>query len=304
MASLRAIFASILLWPAGCTTPAGNPTPPPDSAFYLHEGVKIHFKEVGAGRPLVFIHGFGTSLETWRFIAPPLERQFRLVLLDLKGHGLSDRPLDERYSIQAQAEIVLGLMRHLHLKQAVLVGHSFGAAVAVRAALEDGARELVSGLVLIGGSLDADRLPFAFNLLRAPLLGWLSLKLTTASFRTRMMLKRVYHDDSKVTDDLVELYAKYQRGAGAHYMLLKTAQQIVPPDLRLLEAKARKMELPAINIWGTQDKVITRASAEAVCGVLRNCAFIALEGVGHIPQEEAPEQVVVLLKEFLRSGLN
>ena len=103
---------------------------------------------------MVFIHGFGSSMDTWRFLIEDLRKVFRIVLLDLKGHGYSDRPRDPRYSVQDHADIVIGLMEHLKLTNAVLVGHSLGSGVALLAALKDLNRRtgLVSGLVLIGGS--------------------------------------------------------------------------------------------------------------------------------------------------------
>lgn len=279
--------------------------PPVTNTYYVHEGVKIHFKDIGAGRPVVFLHGFGTSLDTWRFIVAPLKNEYRLVLLDLKGHGFSDRPHDEQYSVHAHARVVMGLIRYLELERVVLVGHSYGSVVALAVALEtrNHMQGLVSGAAMISGSVDIDNLPFVLRLLRTPLIGWLSVKLTSASFRTRLLLERAYYDDSKVTDSLVELYAQYQRVPGTEYALLRTAEQIVPSDFLRLKGELRKLEVPVINVWGKHDEVIPKAGAESVCRLLPKCALITLEDVGHVAQEEAPEKVVALIKEFLQSGL-
>ena len=276
------------------------------STYYSHNGVKIYFKNVGAGRPLVFLHGFGASLDTWRFIVEAFKGEYRLVLLDLKGHGFSDRPHDEQYSVQDHAQVVLGLVNYLGLKNLVIVGHSYGSAVALATALEaqKSSPDIVSGLVLIAGSADANNLPFFLRLLRIPLIGWLSVKLTSASFRTRLMLKRAYYDDDKITDSLVELYAQYQRIPGTDYALRKTAEQIVPSDFLRLKGELGKLEIPVINLWGEHDEVIPRAAAESVCTLLPRCLFVTLEGVGHMPQEETPEKVGALLKDFLHTHLN
>ena len=302
MASVIIFFAGILFWLASCATTLNIPTPPPNGVFYLHDGVKIHFKQAGTGRPVIFLHGFGTSLDTWRFVAEALENEYRLVLLDLKGHGFSDRPHDEQYSVQSHARVVMGLIRHLELDRVILVGHSYGSVVALAVALatRNHMQELVSGLALISGSVDADNLPFFLRLLRTPVIGWLTLKLTSASFRTRLMLKHAYYDDSKVTDSLVELYAKYQSIPGTSYALIKTAEQLIPVDTSDVKKELAQLEIPVMNVWGQHDKIIPRAGAESVCKILPRCELITMEAVGHLPQEESPEKVIALLRDFLR----
>jgi len=259
-----------------CSTSLQHYTPAVPSAYYLHDGVKIHFKQAGTGRPVIFLHGFGTSLDTWRFVAEALENEYRLVLLDLKGHGFSDRPHDEQYSVQSHARVIMGLIRHLELERVVLVGHSYGSVVALAVALEtrNHMQELVSGLALISGSVDVDNLPFVLRLLRTPLIGWLTLKLTSASFRTRLMLKHAYYDDSKVTDSLVELYAKYQSIPGTNYALIKTAEQLIPVDTSHIKRELAQLKIPVMNVWGQHDRIIPRAGAESVCQWVPRCELI------------------------------
>jgi pimeloyl-ACP methyl ester carboxylesterase len=286
-----------------CTTSLKSPTPPPNSRFHSRDGVNIHFKDVGAGRPVVFLHGFGTSLETWRFMVETLEDEYRLVLLDLKGHGLSDRPRDEMYAAQDHARVVRGLIEYLGLKNVVIVGHSFGSVVGLAAALDAqrvGSSGVIAALFLIAGSVDAENVPFVLRLLRTPILGWLSLKLTSASFRTRAMLKRAYHDDTKVTDSVVELYARYQSIPGTDYALIKSAEQLVPVDISEPKRELSRLEIPVINIWGEHDVIIPRPAAESVCRLVPRCELVTIEGVGHIPQEESPKSVIALLRDFLR----
>ncbi|MGE5304093.1 MAG: alpha/beta fold hydrolase [Alphaproteobacteria bacterium] len=284
-----------------CSVPVRAPAPALEESFYNHDGVKIRFREVGKGRPVVFIHGFGASLDTWRDITDSLKVDHRLVLLDLKGHGFSDRPPDEKYSLKDHVDVVLGLVRHLGLKDVVLAGHSFGSIVAVVAALQASeSRDLnITGLVVIDGALEPKYVPFFLNLLRVPVLGWLSVKLTTASFRTRLMLRRAFYDDSKITGDLVELYAKYQRIPGTEHAMIATARQMVPENFPLLKEKLAAFTIPVLNLWGEQDVIVKRPGAESVCKILPRCRLVAIPGSGHIPQEEAPAKVIPLFREFL-----
>jgi pimeloyl-ACP methyl ester carboxylesterase len=298
-------FISILLAAAStsCSTSLQHYTGAVPSGYYLHDGVKIHFKQVGRGRAVVFLHGFGMSLDTWRFVVESLGDEYRLVLVDLKGHGLSDRPRDGMYAAKDHARVVRGLIDYLGLENVVVVGHSFGAVVGLAAALDaqrHGSSEIIATLVLIAGSVDAENIPLFLRLLRTPVLGWLGLKLTSASLRTRLMLKRAYYDASKITDSLVELYARHQSVPGTDYAFIKTAEQLVPIDIAQSKRDLSKLDIPVINIWGEHDEIISRAAAKSVCQLVPRCELVTIQRTGHIPQEESPEKVVSLLRDFLR----
>ena len=271
------------------------------ASSYFHGGVRIHFRDRGAGKPIVLIHGFGASLDTWRYLEEGLENHYRIISLDLKGHGYSERPLDDRYSLQDHAAVVLGLMDHLKLDNPVLVGNSLGCAIALMAALnaQQESSPTVAAMVLIAGSLDGDNLPFYLRLLRFPMIASIAAKLTPASFGTRLILKRAYYDDAKVTDSLVELYAKYQRIPGTEHALITTARQMIPADISGLREALKKLQISTLNIIGKHDQIISQESAEGVCRVLPRCKAVIVDEVGHVPHEEKPDKVLSLLNDFL-----
>ena len=268
---------------------------------YVHDGVRIHFRDRGAGNPIVFIHGFGASLDTWRYLEDGLKNDYRIVSLDLKGHGYSERALDDRYSLQDHAAVVLGLIDHLKLDKVVLVGNSLGCAVALMAALraQQESTATVFAMVLIAASLDGDNLPFYLRVLRVPVFGSVAAKLTPATFGTRLILKRAYYDDEKVTDSLIELYAKYQRIPGTEHALITTARQMIPADISGLREALKKLEIPTLNIIGKHDQIISRESAEGVCQILPRCKNVTIGEAGHVPHEEKPQEVISLLKDFV-----
>jgi pimeloyl-ACP methyl ester carboxylesterase len=154
-------------------------------------------------------------------------------------------------------------------------------------------------MVLIAGSLDGDNLPFYLRLLRLPMIGSIATKLTPASFGTRLILRRAYYDDDKVTDSLVELYAKYQRIPGTEHALMTTARQMIPTDISALREALKKLEVPTLNIIGKHDQIISQESAETVCQILPRCRAVVVDEVGHVPHEEKPDKVLSLLNDFL-----
>lgn len=268
---------------------------------YLHHGVRINFRDLGAGRPLVFIHGYGAALDTWRYLAGELSQEFRVILLDLEGHGASQRVRDSHYSLQDHAAIVTGLMEHLGVTDALLIGHSLGAAITLIIALQDirNAMHRVSGLILIGACANPQQLALTVRLWGMPIIGWLAITFTTASFRTRLSLRRAYHDRNEVTDALVGLYAKYQRIPGTEDALRKTARRFIDSFTDSVRQELRQLQIPTIHILGEYDKVISRQAAADLCELSSHCPLTIVDGAGHLPQEEKPQEVLRLIRQFV-----
>lgn len=109
-------------------------------------GIRLHHESAGEGPFVVLVHGLATSLAFWYLgVVPPLARRFRVVAYDMRGHGLSEMPATG-YTVSDLASDLRGLMDHLGVERAHIVGHSFGAAVALGLAAADPGR--VWGLVL------------------------------------------------------------------------------------------------------------------------------------------------------------
>ena len=268
---------------------------------FIYKGSGIHFRSLGQGLPLIFIHGLGASMDTWRLLVKDLRDEFRLVFLDLRGHGYSARPSDSRYSIQDHADAVIGLMEHLGLKSAVLVGHSLGSGVALLAALNELSRptRLVSKLVLLAGSAHPEQLHFFGRWLSVPIIAWLATQLTPATLITRMALRHAFYDHAKVTDSLIELYAKYQRIPGTLSALMWTVRSFIAVDIDFVRRSLRQIQIPVLNILGEYDRIVPRSTAEALRNLLPQCSLEIIDGVGHVPQEESPETVVRLIRKFV-----
>src|SRR5439155_1234568 len=129
---------------------------------------RIRYLDVGAGTPVIFIHGLGASMYAWRKnLAPVMAAGYRVVALDLLGFGSSDKPA-RGYTNAAYAQLVVALMDSLHLPDAVLVGHSMGGEIAAEVAISFPTR--VRGLVLIGAAGLGTREPLLLRVARWPAL--------------------------------------------------------------------------------------------------------------------------------------
>ena len=115
-----------------------------------------------------------------------------------------------------------------------------------------------------------------------------------------MSLRRAYYNQSKVTDDLVETYAKYQRIAGTTDALRKTAQQFARSFSDSMRQELAQLRIPAIHILGEHDKIISRQAARELCELLPKCPLEIVGDAGHLPQEENPQEVLRLIRQFVQ----
>ncbi|HEY6119644.1 MAG TPA: alpha/beta fold hydrolase, partial [Pyrinomonadaceae bacterium] len=109
------------------------------SRFANLQGRRVHFQDVGKldGVPLILIHGFASSTLVWSKVFLRLAAAgFRVIAVDLLGYGYSEKPRRAEYTIEAQAEMIVGLMSHLEIGEAIIVGSSYGGAVAATCALD------------------------------------------------------------------------------------------------------------------------------------------------------------------------
>ncbi|WP_017255848.1 alpha/beta fold hydrolase [Pseudomonas tolaasii] len=108
-------------------------------AWFDHEGCSLHYEEYGHGAPLILIHGLGSSSQDWELQIPVLARHYRLIVVNVRGHGRSDKPR-ERYSIQGFTFDLIALIEHLDLPPAHVVGLSMGGMIAFQLAVDEPAR--------------------------------------------------------------------------------------------------------------------------------------------------------------------
>lgn len=116
-------------------------------------GITLAFNDQGAGLPLVFLHAFPLNRTMWADQETSLSSQFRVITIDLRGHGESDAPL-WRYTLDQAADDVIGLLDHLSIQQAVFIGLSMGGYILF--ALYRKYAERVKGLVLADTRAQAD----------------------------------------------------------------------------------------------------------------------------------------------------
>jgi len=277
--------------PRGVLLNAGTPAKP----------VGLWVEEAGAGDPILLLHGLGANTYTWRFLAPRLATTHRVISVDLKGFGRSDKPADAGYGVVDQARLLKTLIARKGLTHLTIVGHSFGGgvALALTADLNRSRPETVARLVLIDSIAYPQRVPLFIELLRTPGLGELGVYATLPELEVYKGLLTAYADPSKITVEAVGAYARPLYQPGAREALIKTAQAIVPSNLPELIARYRTIHQPAQLIWCADDRVVPLAVGRRLARTLPRAQLAVLEGCGHVPQEELPAATLVILRAFL-----
>jgi pimeloyl-ACP methyl ester carboxylesterase len=272
------------------------------SQFVNVEGIRIHYQEFGdaSNPPIVLIHGYTASLFVWHKVAPLLaEAGFRVVAMDLVGFGYSEKPRWFEYTIAAQARMVSRLMQRLGIGRAVVVGSSYGGAVAMTLALDYSAS--VEKLVLIDGVCNDE-------VLRHPILKLVSIPVvgeavTPFIVDSRLMLKRRMRRTLSptsydlITKDRIANIMRPLMAADAHHSLLATSRNW---RACRLEQDAGLVEQPTLLIWGEDDTVVGIHNGHSLHDKILHSRFVVLRNCGHVPAEEKSEIVSELVSEFAR----
>jgi pimeloyl-ACP methyl ester carboxylesterase len=248
--------------------------------------------------PIVLLHCYACSLHWWDHILPMLNERHRVIRLDLLGHGGSDKP-QSGYSMEEQGALVAEALNRLDVEGAVVVGHSLGATVAT--ALAEQSSELVDRIVDIDQAPDNSfgDLPFLATLGYVPVLGQL-LDRITPDFAIKDGYKDAFAPDFDIDsgfdnpDQVVEdfqamTYTSFDESSSAEDDYVKE----IPLDERLATAA-----IPLLVIFGDEDQIYDADESVAAFEDVPGMRSALVEGAGHSPLVEKPEETAHLILEF------
>jgi pimeloyl-ACP methyl ester carboxylesterase len=262
--------------------------------------LRLWVEEMGQGDPLLLIHGLGASTYTWRYFIPDLARNHRVISVDLKGAGKSDKPTDDAYGILDQAAVLKTFVDRMGLSNLTLVGHSMGGGVALALALDLNQTNpgMLKRLVLISSVAYRQQLPF-LGFMQKPFLGSDGTFALPPEILVYGGLYGSYYAPSKITFDAVRTYAIPLREVAGQRALIKMAEHIVPPNLQRLIGRYRTIQQPVLMILCNEDKVVPPSLGRKLARDLPHGHLEVLKNCGHIPQEELPKETLALVSAFL-----
>jgi magnesium chelatase accessory protein len=277
----------------------GRDWPNRDASRFVEAGrIRWHVQVMGDGPVMLLLHGTGSATHSWRDLMPLLAQRFTVVAPDLPGHGFTAGRPAGGLSMAAMARAVGDLMTALDLAPEAIVGHSAGAAIAIRMALDG----LASPRAIIG--LDAALLPFpglaarlfptlARMLFVNPFAPHIFAHIARTPGETGRFLKRSTGStiDARGVDFYARLFATPAQCSAAITMMADW-------DLDTLARDLPRLAVPLLLAHGTADAAIPIDTAKRAAALVRNGRLAPLEGLGHLAHEERPVEVAALIAEF------
>ncbi len=270
----------------------------------LPGGVNIHYRVEGqqTGPTLVLIHGFSASVQTWEPWVARLGEDYRIVSLDLPGHGLTRAPAGYQASIEGYRDIVHQFLESQNIDRFALAGSSMGGNVAWEYALAH--PEQLDALILVDASgwedtsAEAASDPEIFTLLRNPVLGPLLMQLD-GSRLVRQGLEASFADPAFVDDAMLNRYTELARAPGHRDILLQMTLGYRDRNYATAQRLAA-LNMPVLILAGDTDRLVPPAHAQQFHDAIPGSQLIMFESTGHIPQEEKPDESAMAVREFLR----
>jgi pimeloyl-ACP methyl ester carboxylesterase len=304
-----ALFALALLCHVmiACSSPPSTPTHfdaierMPVHTVLVH-GQRIAYLDVGAGPPIILIHGFGGSMWQWEYQQHALSQHFRVLTPDLPGAGLSDKSAID-YRPDEMLNFFVGFMDAVKIPQATLVGNSMGAGLAIGMALAHPTR--VAKLVLIGGLpqhvMEKLTSPSIRRALETSAPAWLVSfgNLLFGGLVTESVLKEIVYDPTLLTPAVIERSNRNRRGPGLIRPIM-TVRENLPLWESGFATRLGEIIHPTLVLWGVEDRVFPIAVGEELHQTIKGSRFIRVPNAGHIPQWERPDLVNQELIIFIR----
>ena len=268
---------------------------PPVGKFLEVDGVKLHYVDRGLGPPVVLLHGNGVTLDDWSACGL-LDRVgigHRVIAFDRPGFGYSTRPRTTVWTPRTQAALLAKALERLGVAEAVVVGHSWGALVALAMALDH--PHVAGGLVLMGGYYYAtarpDVLPMAAP--AVPLLG--DVLAHTISPLSGAMLGPLIIKTSFSPAPVSEKFARYPIALalrpGQVHATAADAALMVPAALEMSRHYA-ELDLPVVIMAGKGDRIVDVAThAETLAADILDSELRVLPELGHLFHYDAVEEV-------------
>jgi pimeloyl-ACP methyl ester carboxylesterase len=266
------------------------------SGFVLVGDVRLHYIDRGESTspPLLLLHGGSAHAHWWDFFAGGFLDRYRVIAPDLRGHGDSDWSSDLRYGLDVHVQDVLALADHFELRELALVGHSFGALVAVAAAAELGHR--VRSLVLVDSRIRvterAARFMDALRKLPHPVYR------SAADAVARFRLLPSDHSSSPEVLAHVARHAIRQVDGGT-WTLKFDRRAMVNTNPVDLSAALGGVACPVLVVRGSNSTIMSHAALEEFSAAAPHASIVEIEGAHHHVMLDRPELLASAVRSFL-----
>jgi magnesium chelatase accessory protein len=269
------------------------------SGFVEAGGLRWHVQRMGQGPVLLLLHGTAAATHSWRTVMPLLAAHFTVIAPDLPGHGFTSAPRDDGYTLPAMAQSVAALLSEMGITPAITVGHSAGAAIAARMALDGG---LTGPLVSINGAL----LPFPGfaaqlfpQMAKMLFLNPFTPRLFALTGQSESFVRRfLERSTGSRVDDAGARY--YQRLFACSGHCAAALAMMANWDLDSLKRGLPTLKSPVALFAGEDDAAVPPSVADQVAALIPHGSVRKFSGLGHLAHEEAPDVMTAAILDVAR----
>lgn len=251
----------------------------------------IHYKylEGGEGEPLLLVHGFGASKDSWTQIARYLTPHFKVIAPDLAGCGESSRNFSIDYTISAQSDRLHEFVKALELESFHLGGNSMGGAISGAYASKHSNMLKSLWLIAPGNIYSAKESDFIRLLKKGenPLI-------TRNAREFKALLDLVYYKKPYVPSPFLKVFVR--KAIANKPMNAKVFADLMGEKL-VLEETVQGLSIPTLVLWGDRDRVLDVSGADILCRTMANATCVIMQDTGHVPMIEKPAEAS---KSFLK----
>ncbi len=267
-------------------------------------GHDMAYRMEGSGPALLLLHGIAGSSRTWRDVIPRLTDRFTVVAPDLMGHGQSEKPIGD-YSLGGFATGIRDLIEVLDIDRVSVVGQSFGGGVAMQLAYQH--PERCERLVLVDSGGLGREVNWMLRLMALPGTEYMMPVIFPGFLRDwgDSLLRTINRRGIRL-GRMAEMWSAYASLAEAdnRQAFSRTIKAVIDPGGQTISAMDRlylASSMPTLIVWGDRDEIIPVGHAYRAHEAVPESRLVIIEGVGHFPQIEAPEQFVDALVDFIDS---
>lgn len=257
-------------------------------------GTEVRIKESGQGEPLLLLHGFAASADTWEGWRGYLDKHYRVIAVDVPPFGITG-PLAGRQMNPVELQNFMdALVARLGLTQFYLGGNSLGGYISWNYARRH--PENVKKLILVDSAGYAQAAPLPVKLMKTPVVRDITAHLSPY-FIVAASVRDVYGNTDNVTDAQIQRYHDMMRRDDS-----RAAVADLMSSLNFDGQGVKDVKTPTLIIWGGRDRWIPPAHAELFHRDISGSQLIMFDELGHIPMEEDPARTALAAERFLQSA--
>lgn len=267
--------------------------PVPEGSGEAAEQIRVHYLEAGVGEPLLLVHGIGQSLYTWRNVFAELSENYRVLAIDLPGHGYSSRPERFAYSMDEMAALLRGFLQEKGVASAHMIGFSTGAVYLMRLlTLYPG---MVANCIAIAPGGISKHMPKLFHRMKNSISAVFSRNLYSAG-DVRRMLNECVVDQSVITErDVKQYYGPVADGLTREALMYA----VVNFDMKGTADALRESDHEILCVWGNEDRYHPASGSVYFQKVLQYGRYYLVKNAGHLLHEEKPDKFLEIVFSYI-----